>query len=39
MELPPGTQDSDVGHDGDEPVTEGATSESSYTVGNSPDAM
>jgi hypothetical protein len=38
MEMPPGTelQDSDLEHDGDESVTEGATSGPFYTVENSP---
>ncbi|OGE55172.1 hypothetical protein PENARI_c005G05956 [Penicillium arizonense] len=38
MEMPPGTelQDSDLEHDGDESVTEGATSGSFYIVENSP---
>ncbi|KAJ6094049.1 hypothetical protein N7467_002894 [Penicillium canescens] len=41
MELPPGNeiQDSDVDHDDVESVTEGASSVSSHTVGNSPNVM
>ncbi|OGE54945.1 hypothetical protein PENARI_c005G01175 [Penicillium arizonense] len=38
IQLPPGTQDSD-GHDDVESVTEGASSVSSHTVGNSPNVM
>lgn len=41
MELPPGTevQDSDTDHDDVESVTEGASSVSFHTIGNSPNVM